>query len=95
MTLYQLKSVFAKTLSYLTNVESITKTTCYPIRGVLLKQAQAFLDRFHKQRVLALTRSLEADRWAAVRFDALILSLSLSFCLCVRFGLVAMLRPDG
>lgn len=40
MRLYELKSVFAKTLSFLQNIESITNTTCYDIRGVLLKQAQ-------------------------------------------------------
>eukprot|EP01083_Nonionella_stella_P026916 74081_1 len=67
MTLYELKSVFAKTLSFLQNVESITKTTCYDIRGVLLNQAQSFLDKFHKERVDKLNKSLESDRWSSVK----------------------------
>ena len=69
MTLHQLKSVFAKTLLFLQNIESITNTTCYDIRGVLLKQAQTFLDKFHKQRITILNESLESDKWTAVKLQ--------------------------
>ena len=67
MTLYQLKSVFAKTLGYLQNIESITNNTCYDIRGVLLKQAQTFLDKFHKQRNITLIQTLQSDKWTSVK----------------------------
>ena len=67
MRLYELKSVFAKTLSFLQNIESITNTTCYDIRGVLLKQAQRFLDKFDSERKKKLISSLESDKWISVK----------------------------
>ncbi len=58
-----LKQLWDHTLAFVTTGEKLSGRTGYGLKGIMLKQAQAFVLTLHKQRVGALVNALDTEEW--------------------------------